>query len=211
METTGLHFDVEFSRRPFFLRPNWNVEGWLDTLDLPLDATKAQVNEKTGRSHDGMRRLYREAGLQPDFDSAHGPGSAFSDTLDSHRLAWYASTVGKGEEMWDELSRRYFEGKPGPMVLGSHEQLLEVAEIVGLDLAVARCVLQSGEYTEEVKAADRQMRLKGIEGIPVIFFNVIGTGRGDPLRGALPHVRTDGSRSVREFREVFESLHHATV
>ena len=207
----GLVFEVEFARHPFFLRPNWNVEEWLETLDLPADATKADVAKKTGRDHGGIRKLFRECGLEPDWEKASGPGSGFSDTLDSHRLAWYAATLGKGEDVWDTLSKRYFEGKPEPMVLGSHEQLLEVASVCGLDVAEARQVLQSGQYKEEVKADDRQMRLKGIEGIPVMFFDVVGTGRDDPLRGALPHVRTDGSRSENEFCTVFEQLHQATA
>ena len=38
LEREGLVFEVEFSRRPFFLRPNWNVEEWLDTLGLPVPA-----------------------------------------------------------------------------------------------------------------------------------------------------------------------------
>jgi hypothetical protein len=38
VEREGLVFEVEFSRRPFFLRPNWNVEEWLDTLGLPVPA-----------------------------------------------------------------------------------------------------------------------------------------------------------------------------
>lgn len=168
----------------------------------------------------------------PDYERASGPGSGYSDTIDSHRLAWYAATVGKGEATWDELSRRFYEGRPEPIVLGDHAKLLEVAAVVGLDVAETKRVLETGEYKEEVKAADRQMRLKGIEGIPVIFFDVQSTGRGDPLRGALPKVRTDGSRyaadppvlrltvlltrwcwsrSVKEFREVFEQMHHATV
>ena len=61
-------------------------------------------------------------------------------------------------------------------MLGSHEQLLEVARIAGLDVAEAREVLQSGQFTEEVKADDRQMRLQGIEGIPVMNFEVVSTG-----------------------------------
>jgi|EP01043_Picozoa_sp_COSAG02_P018541 predicted DsbA family dithiol-disulfide isomerase len=211
MEREGLMFGVEFSRRPFFLRPNWNVEEWLETLDLPVDATKADVAKKTGRDSGSIRKLFRECGLHPDWDRVSGPGSGYSDTLDSHRLAWYAATVGKGEEVWNELSRRYFEGKPAPMVLGSRKQLLEVARVSGLDVSETKRVLESGQFTEEVKADDRQMRLQGIEGIPVMHFDVVGTGRDDPLRGALPHVRTDGSRSSAEFRAVFEQLHQATV
>lgn len=59
---TGLVYAIEYSRRPFFLRPNWNVEGWLDGLGLPLDATKAEVNAQQGKG-DGIRRLFREAGV----------------------------------------------------------------------------------------------------------------------------------------------------
>ena len=211
MEREGLVFNVDFSRRPFFLRPNWNVEEWLESLDLPIDATKAEVAKMTGRDSGSFRKLFRECGLHPDWDRVSGPGSGYSDSLDSHRLAWYAATVGKGEDFWSELSRRYFEGKPAPMVLGSHEQLLEVARATGIDVTEARRVLQTGQFAEEVKADDRQMRLEGIEGIPVMYFDVVSAGRDDPLRGALPHVRTDGSRSSAEFQALFKQLHQATV
>ena len=204
-------FAVEYRRRAFFLRPNWNVEGYLDSLGLPYDATRAEVAAKSMRRHDAIKRLYAEAGLSPDYERAHGPGSGFADTMDSHRLAWYAATVGKGEECWAELSRRYFEGKPGPIVLGNHRQLLEVAEVVGLDVAAAARVLESGEFKEEVKADMREMQQLGIEGIPVMIFDVLSNGRGDPLRGALPSVRHDGSGKVADYVAILEGLHHATV
>ena len=93
-------YEIEYSRRPFFLRPNWNVEGWLDGLGLPLDATKAQVaevNAQQGRTNDGIRRLFRDAGVHPDYDRAAGSGSGYSDTIDSHRLAGTPPLWGKAK------------------------------------------------------------------------------------------------------------------
>ena len=59
---------------------------------------------------------------------------------------------------------------------------------------------------EEVKADMREMQQLGIEGIPVMIFDVLSNGRGDPLRGALPSVRHDGSGKVADYVATLEGL-----
>merc|ERR550514_2313449 len=62
-----------------------------------------------------MDRLFEQAGLSPRGSEhvAATRSGQFADTMDSHRLAWYAATVSpeKGERFWKENSRRFLEGK----------------------------------------------------------------------------------------------------
>ena len=125
--------------------------------------------------------------------------------MDSHRLGWYATTVGKGEECWAELSRRYFEGKPRPITLADHAQLLEVAAAVGLDETETRRVLETGEYRAEIEASVRQMHDLGINSIPVLIFDVAGAAGAGDAKQIVHH----GSGNVKDFTAIFQQLHQA--
>ena len=39
-----------------------NIDGWLDSLELPRDASRADVADKMGWSRDHMRELFAGAG-----------------------------------------------------------------------------------------------------------------------------------------------------
>ena len=57
-----------------------------------------------------------------------------------------------------------------------HEQLLEVAVLIGLDEAETRVVLESGKYREEIVETVEQMHKMGINSIPVLIFDVQSSG-----------------------------------
>merc|ERR1711862_757297 len=127
-----------------------------------------------------MEELFHNAGLEAFW------GSQFSDTMDSHRLAWYANTVSpeKDELFWRATSRRYFEGKDtqiSPIRLDNHEMLMECAEEVGLDLGEARRVLESDTYERAIWDVVHEMQAVGINSIPVLVFEVDGVAQGSWL------------------------------
>eukprot|EP00746_Dinoflagellata_sp_MGD_P098158 gnl/MRDRNA2_/MRDRNA2_39506_c0_seq1.p1 gnl/MRDRNA2_/MRDRNA2_39506_c0~~gnl/MRDRNA2_/MRDRNA2_39506_c0_seq1.p1 ORF type:complete len:165 (+),score=26.91 gnl/MRDRNA2_/MRDRNA2_39506_c0_seq1:393-887(+) len=161
-----------------------------------------------------MEKLFAQAGVGPCYWD-----SQFADTMDSHRLAWYAATESpeKGELMWKSLSRRYFEGKDTkirPIRYDNHELLMECAEEVGLDLQQARQVLQTNKFHQEIMDVVHQMHSVGINSIPVLVFEVDGVAAGSWLqnpksKGRMIH---HGSGNKDEFSAILQKLHKdATV
>lgn len=207
----GLDFKMHYSRLPFFLRPGEEgVRSWIvEDLGLPRTAERGEVISKMfGKP--GVQRmdgLFESAGLVPYW------GAQLSDTMNSHRLAWYAASESdeKGELMWRALSRRYFEGldtQIRPIRLDSVEMLMECAQEVGLDLERARQVLQSEVYKEEILRCVGEMHAVGINSIPVLVFEVEGIAEGSWLqnpkaKGRMIH---HGSGSKEEFKSILRDL-----
>lgn len=198
-----MEFNVKFGRAPFFLRGEQrNCDAWMDELGLPRDASRYQVSQKMGwvdkDNNSGIDNLFAQAGISTDGVKDARLRGQISDTMDSHRLAWYATTVGKGEAVWDGLSRRYFEGKTGlsKIRLADPSLLIEVAKEAGLDMAETQRILTDrSAYRDEIKSVVRQMQSQGINSIPVFIFT-FKTGEG--TKQLLHH----GSGNAEEFKKV---------
>jgi len=184
---------------------------WLvDKLGLTRDASRGETARfKPPGTMMHMDALMEQAGLGPTYWD-----SQYADTMDSHRLAWYAATESreKAELMWRALSRRFFEGKDTdirPIRLDCHKLLMECAKVAGLDLDRARRVLESDMYRKEIRDTVRQMHLAGINSIPVLIFEVEGTAEGSWLHnpdciGRRVH---HGSGNAGEFCAILQKLH----
>lgn len=144
--------------------------------------------------------LFHRAGvLEPRW---HGQ---YSDTMDSHRLVRYATSVGRGEAVWEALSRKYFEGKTGlPTIrLDDHALLIEAAVEGGVDAAAAARVLADpSAHRAEVDAAARVVRARGVNSIPVLLFSC-GAADGEEEEEVVHH----GSGSKHVFAEILRGAH----
>lgn len=211
-EEDGIDFNVHYSRLPFLLRHG--EEGcrhWVvDQLQLPRDAGRGEVIQAFGgqRARDTYDRLFRQAGLGPNHWA-----SQISDTMDSHRLAWYAATESaeKQESMWRAYSRRYFEGKDTeiwPIRYDNHAMLMECAQEAGLNLEEARRVLDSRIYEDDILSSVDQMHSAGINSIPVLIFEVEGIAQGSWMQNPRSAGRTihSGSGNKEDFKAIFRSL-----
>lgn len=211
MRAQGTEFNVAFGRAPFFLRGEQrNVDAWMDELGLPRDASRLEVPKKMGwvdaQNNSGIDDLFSQAGIpREDCRDARIRGQ-ISDTMDSHRLAWYAETVGKQEAVWDALSRKYFQGKTDqPRIrLADRALLMEVAAEAGLDAAETTRVLDDqSAYRQEIKSVVQKMQSQGINSIPVFIFTI---GSGADKRQLLHH----GSGNKDEFMKVLRAVQRAT-
>lgn len=174
----------------------------------------------------GIGDLFKQAGIDRDMPVVNDV--QYADTMDSHRLAWHATSISaeKGELMWRALSRRYFQGKDTairPIRLDSRAMLLECAQEVGLDVAEAERVLDGQEHRTGIEAVVRKMHRAGINSIPVLVFEVQGVAQGDWMQD--PRARSDaahgrvnhpslrgraihhGSGNAKAFVEIFRQLH----
>ncbi len=113
------------------------------------------------------------------------------NTLDSHRLIYYAGRngdAGAQTRVVEALFHAYFEAGTD---IGDTAALVEVAAACGFDAAAVRAWLDSDADAELVREQDRRARAMGIQGVP--FFVFAG-------RHALP-----GAQDPQIFRQVLSA------
>jgi predicted DsbA family dithiol-disulfide isomerase len=139
-----------------------------------------RLAKKYGRSEkqaqemiDNMVKVAAADGLAFDFTHIR-PGNTF----DAHRLLHLAREQGLGDALKERLFAAYLEqGK----AVGDPETLLSLASEVGLDADRAQALLQSDEYSDEVREEQQEARELGVSGVP--FFVL---GRTYAVSGAQP-------------------------
>ncbi|GHG46308.1 DSBA oxidoreductase [Flavimobilis marinus] len=97
------------------------------------------------------------------------PAVRHTKTLKAHELLHHAKVKGLQYEMKERLLKAYFtEGVP----VGRLDELVRLAEEVGLDGAEVRTALEAGDHADDVAADMAQARAYGINGVP--FFVIDG-------------------------------------
>ena len=165
--------DIEVERRwrPFQLQPDLPPQGlpWAEFV-----ATKFGGGAQAER----MFARVAQAGAPDGIDFRFDRVATAPNTLDAHRLVLFAAERGQEWPMADALFAAHFsEGRD----LNDPDQLVAVAESVGLDAAAVRAYLASDAGIAEVAASQEQAERLGITGVP---FYVIDGRYG--LSGAQP-------------------------
>jgi len=126
--------------------------------------------EKYGVSYDQAKKMNEqvgrqaaEVGLTYHFDTMKP-----TNTLDAHRLFYYAKSKGKEKELTERLLKAYFTDS---LHIGDHEILASLAAEVGLDREEAMKLLESDQYKNEVIADQDLANRLGITGVPFFVFN----------------------------------------
>jgi predicted DsbA family dithiol-disulfide isomerase len=152
--------DAQLVVHPFELNPQMGPDGEaiVDYLGKKYGRTPEQIAE--------TQAVIRERGASVGF--AFGPRTHVYNTFDAHRLLHWAGIKGKQLPLKLTLLRAYHgDGK----ATSDHDVLVEAAESVGLDAAEARNVLQSSDYTDEVRAEERKYQEMGVHSVPAFIFN----------------------------------------
>ncbi len=90
------------------------------------------------------------------------------NTIDAHRLVWYAGQNNVQDAMMEAVFRAYFtEGGD----IGDRAVLLDCAAQAGLDRAHVANFLASDVADQEVRAADQAARKAGVSGVPSFFLD----------------------------------------
>ncbi|RDK00820.1 DsbA family oxidoreductase [Paraburkholderia lacunae] len=156
----GEAVDVQITVHPFELNPQMGPDGEdiVGYLGKKYGRTPAQIAE--------TQAMIRERGASVGF--AFGPRTRVYNTFDAHRLMHWAGIEGRQLPLKLALLRAYHSEGKDP---SDHDVLVEAAQSVGLDTAKALGVLRSGQYAEEVRAAEEKHRTMGIQSVPAIIFN----------------------------------------
>jgi len=163
LKRVGDLVEAEIHFQPFELNPDMPPEG---------EDVVAHIQRKYGSTPDqaaANREQIRARAASLGFAM---PGLSedrrIYNTFDAHRLLHWAELEGKQTALKHALFRAYFTEGRDP---SDHDTLAALAGDMGLDPAVAREVLGSGRYAEEVRAAEHLWRSRGIHAVPAIVID----------------------------------------
>jgi predicted DsbA family dithiol-disulfide isomerase len=166
LEAEGLRFSVHWN--PFQLNPDMPREG-RDRI--------AYRAEKFGSAERARELDERVSG------AAAGVGLQFRtdlmlrtpNTLDAHRLIWFAGREGVQDAVMEAVFAAYFtQGRD----IGDRDVLAECAAEGGMDRAAVADFLAGDVAAQEMLAADRAAREAGVNGVPSFFLDGYGLYSG---------------------------------
>jgi predicted DsbA family dithiol-disulfide isomerase len=116
------------------------------------------------------------------------------NTFDAHRLLLWAHTIGKQDELLEAMYSAYFEKS---LPLFSHEDLITVASIAGIDEAEVTRVLVSEEFSNQV-LEDRTLATQlGATGVPFFVIDMkFGISGAQPLEAFTQTLNTAWQESL---------------
>lgn len=101
------------------------------------------------------------------------------NTLDAHRLLLMAGEIGKQDELLEAMYHGYFEES---LPLFSHQDLLAITDLVGIDQRLVANVLDSDQYRAQVLADGQKAQALGASGVPFFVFDMkFGISGAQPL------------------------------
>jgi predicted DsbA family dithiol-disulfide isomerase len=119
-----------------------------------------------------------EAGRAAGLDFRHDLMKWTPNTIDCHRLIWYAGQIDKQDAFVEDLFQAYFsEGRN----IGDPIVLMDIAEKQGLERSRVEALLAGDEGTKEVERELGRARSLGISGVPTFLM-----GGSPAVSGAAP-------------------------
>ncbi len=133
------------------------------SLNEYLAGTKGWTLQYAKDMNDYVTEMAKEAGLEYHMDKA-----VVANSFDAHRLIQLARTKGLGDAAEERLFRAYFtEG----LNTADHDVLVTLAAEIGLDAEMARQVLQTDAFAEEVERDMYEASQVGVRGVPFFVFD----------------------------------------
>jgi predicted DsbA family dithiol-disulfide isomerase len=155
--------DIHF--QPFELNPHM-PEGGEDLVEH-LGKKYGSTAEQQAQMYQNIKARGAEVGFA--FHPT-GRGRIFN-TFDAHRLLHWAELKGApGDQL--RLKKAFllaYQGKGE--VIESHEVLLNIVQILGMDVETARAILEGDTYAEEVRAKENFYTSAGIHSVPAVIIN----------------------------------------
>ncbi len=154
--------DVQVIWRSFELDPN-AAAGFTETLVQVLSRKYGVSAQQAAGMNAHVSDIAALEGLTYNLEHAH-PGNTFN----AHRLAHYASSLGRGHEMVERLMHDYFtESLP----IGEPEALILSAVKAGFLEDDVRVIINSNQFKAEVRSDENRANLLHIRGVPFFLIN----------------------------------------
>ena len=175
-------FTYQTSWRPFFLNPDTPPEGepYLPFLEQKFGG-KAPV--------EALFERVRQAGRDYGLDFAFEKIIRRANTLQAHRLLYWAQQQGNADTLAERLFVAQFQrGEP----VGDLATLVQIATECGYPAAQVKAYLASDEATETVREDERMVRQMGIRMVPTFILNsrqaIVGAEDPAVLANAIIHL-----------------------
>ncbi len=154
--------DAEIVFQPFELNPAMPAGG--QNIGEHIAEKYGSTREQSAANRAMIVDRARELGFTMTMTDA----SRIYNTFDAHRLLHWAQIEGGQAALKHALFTANFTDNADP---GDHRVLIDAATQAGLDPVAAEEVLQSGRYTDEVRATEELWRSRGINAVPAIVIN----------------------------------------
>jgi predicted DsbA family dithiol-disulfide isomerase len=186
LEKEGLHFSVHWS--PFQLNPDMPKEG-RDRM-----AYRAQKFGSLEKAHELDERV-ANAAAAVGLDFRQDLMLRTPNTLDAHRLIWFAGRQGVQDAVMEAVFAAYFtQGRD----IGDRDVLADCAAEGGMDRAAAADFLAGDIAAKEMLAADRAAREAGVNGVPSFFLDGYGLFSGAMPAETIAEALRKGSEILRQ-------------
>lgn len=172
--------EIEVEWHSFELDPNM-----VTVLDKSSEEYLAErygkSREWAAESHKHVTEAAAEVGL--DFNLGQ---AVVARSFDAHRLIQLAKSKGLGDEIEEALFKAHFtDGKN----IDDTDSLIEIGTLAGLEAAEITAVLNSDQFTDEVRYDEKTAETIGVRGVPFFVFNeklaVSGAQPPETFLGAL--------------------------
>ncbi|WP_033827031.1 DsbA family oxidoreductase [Bacillus andreraoultii] len=153
---------VEVIFKSFELDPNVETD-YSVTIDEAIARKYGISLEQARQSNESIINQAASVGLNYDF-SQMTP----TNTFRAHRLAKYAEKQGKLMEMTERLLKAHFENGER---IDEVDTLVQIAGEVGFEQSDVQKVLESNQFTNEVRNDETEAQLLGVQGVPFFVIN----------------------------------------
>ncbi len=149
--------EVEVEWKSFQLNPALKTDA-SKNINQYLAETKGWTLEYARQMNDYVTNMAIKVGLTYNMDKA-----IVANSFDAHRLSHLAKKYGKQDELGERLFRAYFtEGKN----TADHATLVQLGVDIGLEAAEVQQMLDSKEYSDEVRRDSFEAQQVGVSGVP---------------------------------------------
>lgn len=154
---------IEIEWHSFQLDPELSVEEKTDIFSY-LAERKGISKSQSEAMHTQVVQMAKENGLDYRFDKA-----VVANSFDAHRLIQFSKKYQKGDEAEELIFNSYFtQGKN----IGEIETLIFIGKKIGLPENELIQVMNSKEYSDEVKRDIELSQQLGIRGVPYFVFQM---------------------------------------
>jgi predicted DsbA family dithiol-disulfide isomerase len=153
---------VDLHFQPFELNPDMSAEGQdiVEHIAQKYGSTPADI----ARNGENIRARGAELGFEFNLQKR----ARIYNTFDAHRLLHWAETQGKQEALKNTLFSAYFTEGRNP---SDQAVLLDVTRKAGLDADRAAEILESDEFSAEVRGREKFYADRGIRAVPSVIIN----------------------------------------
>lgn len=141
------------------------------------------------------REMISQRGKDVGFDFNFNPNMRMINSFDLHRLLAWANEQGKQHALQMALFSAHFTDN---VSLSDDATLIKVVDSVGLDVVVAKSILDSDDYAAQIRAEQKLSMDRGISSVPTFIINNQYSIAGGQTADTFKQVLTEISQEIQD-------------